>query len=151
MTQVPLEDGRLDPERLLGAVTERTRLVLICNPNDPTGAYLPAEQLGELLSRLPEHVHVLLDESYIQFQDVEDEDACLKLTEAFPRLLVFRTFSRAYGLSGLRAGLRRRLAGRRGPAGRASRRCSGSTRSRRRPCCRRCAPAAATSSAAARP
>lgn len=104
VTQVPLEDGRLDPGRLLDAVTDRTRLVLICNPNDPTGAYLPAEQLGDLLSRLPEHVHVLLDESYIQFQDVEDEDSCLKLTEAFPRLLAFRTFSRAYGLSGLRAG-----------------------------------------------
>ena len=53
---------------------------------------------------MPAHVHVLLDESYIHFQDVEEEDACLKLTEAFPNLLAFRTFSRAYGLSGLRAG-----------------------------------------------
>jgi len=49
-------------------------------------------------------VHVLLDEAYVQFQDVEDTDAALRLVEAFPRLLVFRTFSKIYGLSGLRAG-----------------------------------------------
>jgi len=49
-------------------------------------------------------VHVLLDEAYIEFQDAEEEDACLRLVEAFPRLLVFRTFSKIYGLSGLRAG-----------------------------------------------
>ena len=47
---------------------------------------------------------MLLDEAFVQFQDVEDEDACLRLVDAFPRLLVFRTFSKAYGLSGLRAG-----------------------------------------------
>ena len=47
---------------------------------------------------------MLLDEAFVQFQDVEDEDACLRLTDAFPRLTVFRTFSKAYGLSGLRVG-----------------------------------------------
>ena len=60
--------------------------------------------LAELLSRLPEHVHVLLDEAIVHFQDREDEDACLRLVEEFPRLVVFRSFSNAYGLSGLRAG-----------------------------------------------
>ena len=83
---------------------ERTRVVVICNPNDPTGAYLPAEQLGGLLAALPDHVHVLLDEALVHFQDVEDVDACLRLVDAFPRLLVVRTFSKIYGLSGLRAG-----------------------------------------------
>jgi histidinol-phosphate aminotransferase len=96
---VPVEDAPL-----LEAVGERTRALVICNPNDPTGDYLPAEQLGALLAALPSHVHVLLDEALIHFQDVEDTDACLALVEAFPRLLVVRTFSKAYGLSGLRAG-----------------------------------------------
>ena len=62
------------------------------------------KSIGALLSALPEHVHVLLDEALIHFQDVEDIDACLRLVDAFPRLLVVRTFSKIYGLSGLRAG-----------------------------------------------
>jgi len=101
---VDLVSGRSDPAALLDAITDTTRVVTICNPNDPTGTYLDSETLGELFSSLPEHVHVLLDEAYVQFQDVEDADAALRLVEAFPRLLVFRTFSKIYGLSGLRAG-----------------------------------------------
>jgi histidinol-phosphate aminotransferase len=104
VVEAELIDGRIDPESLLGHVGDRTRMVFICNPNDPTGTYLESARLGELLSRLPDHVHVALDEAYIQFMDAEDEDSCLRLVEAFPRLLVFRTFSKAYGLSGLRAG-----------------------------------------------
>lgn len=101
---VDLAAGSADPEALLGAVGRATRVLVLCNPNDPTGTYLESEAVGNLVSALPDHVHVLLDEAYVQFQDAEDEDACLRLTEAFPRLLVFRTFSKAYGLSGLRAG-----------------------------------------------
>lgn len=89
---------------LLDAVTDRTRALVICNPNDPTGAYVPSEELGALLSALPPDVVVLLDEALIHFQDVEPVDSCLKLVEAFPQLLVIRTFSKVYGLSGLRAG-----------------------------------------------
>ena len=91
-------------EAVLAAVTSRTRLVTICNPNDPTGTYMDSAALADLIGSLPDHVHVLLDEAFIQFQDVEAEDACLRLVDAFPRLLVFRTFSKIYGLSGLRAG-----------------------------------------------
>jgi histidinol-phosphate aminotransferase len=101
---VELSAGRIDRDAVLAAVSDRTRLVTICNPNDPTGTYLDADGLGELLSALPERVHILLDEAYAHFQDVEDRDAGLALVEAFPRLLVFRTFSKVYGLSGLRAG-----------------------------------------------
>jgi histidinol-phosphate aminotransferase len=101
---VDLADGQADPQKLLAAVHERTRVLVLCNPNDPTGTYLDSQTIGGLLSRLPDHVHVLLDEAYIQFQDIEEQDACLRLVEAFPRLLVFRSFSKVYGLSGLRAG-----------------------------------------------
>ena len=59
---------------------------------------------ARLLAGLPAHVHVLLDEALVHFQDAEDVDACLRLVDAFPRLLVVRTFSKIYGLSGLRAG-----------------------------------------------
>jgi histidinol-phosphate aminotransferase len=101
---VDLTAGRIDPEAILAAVTDRTRAVVICNPNDPTGTYVEVERIGALLSRLPERVHVFLDEAFAHFQDVEARDAGLRLVEAFPRLLVFRTFSKVYGLSGLRAG-----------------------------------------------
>jgi histidinol-phosphate aminotransferase len=99
-----MPDDGPDMDALVRSVSERTRVLMLCNPNDPTGAYIPSERLGELLSRLPDHVHVLLDESYVQFQDVEPEDACMSLVEAFPRLIVVRSFSRIYGLSGIRAG-----------------------------------------------
>jgi histidinol-phosphate aminotransferase len=101
---VDLAEDRLDTRRTLAAIGERTRALVICNPNDPTGTYVPADELATLLSQVPEHVQVLLDEAFVQFQDVEHEDACLRLTDAFPRLTVFRTFSKAYGLSGLRIG-----------------------------------------------
>jgi histidinol-phosphate aminotransferase len=101
---VDLKDDGVDCAALLEAVTERTRVIAICNPNDPTGTYVDSHALGDFLSRVPEHVHVFLDEAYVQFQDVEEGDAALSLVEAFPKLLVFRTFSKIYGLSGLRAG-----------------------------------------------
>src|SRR3954454_21746449 len=98
---VPVEPSL---QAIRDGVHDASRLVEICNPNDPTGTYMHSEELGDLIGSLPDHVHVLLDEAYIQFQDLEPEDACLRLVDAFPRLLVFRTFSKIYGLSGLRAG-----------------------------------------------
>ena len=98
-TPVSVEDGDV-----AAAVTEATRAVVICNPNDPTGSYIDSDGLRSLLSSLPESVHVLLDEALVHFQDAEDMNACLRLVDEFPRLLVVRTFSKIYGLSGLRAG-----------------------------------------------
>ena len=92
------------PEELAAAVTARTRAIAICNPNDPTGEYWPSARLAELLAGLPDGVHVLLDEALVHFQDAEDRDACLRLTGDHANLTVFRTFSKIYGLSGLRAG-----------------------------------------------
>jgi histidinol-phosphate aminotransferase len=99
---VPVDDAALDA--LVEAVTDRTRIVILCNPNDPTGRYFPADEVAGLASRLPEHVTLLVDEALIQFQDVEPEDSVLRLTDSFQRLAVFRTFSKIYGLSGMRAG-----------------------------------------------
>ena len=96
---VPVTD-----QPLADAVNERTKAIVICNPNDPTGSYLPSSELRDLLSGLPDHVTVLLDEALVHFQDAEDLDSCLRLVDEFPRLLVVRTFSKIYGLSGLRAG-----------------------------------------------
>jgi histidinol-phosphate aminotransferase len=101
---IDLRSGHADLDAVREAVTSETRVVVICNPNDPSGTYVSAEQIGTLASSLPEHVHLLVDEAYIEFQDVEPRDSVLRLVDAFPRMLVFRTFSKIYGLSGLRAG-----------------------------------------------
>ncbi|MBI5105061.1 MAG: aminotransferase class I/II-fold pyridoxal phosphate-dependent enzyme [Solirubrobacterales bacterium] len=91
-------------EPLLAAVNDRTRLLAICNPNDPTGELLGVDELRGLLEALPERVVVLLDEALRDFTTAEEVDATLALLEDFPRLLVFRTFSKAWGLAGLRCG-----------------------------------------------
>ncbi len=89
---------------LLSAVNPRTRLVALANPNDPTGELLRVGELRRLLGALPERVVVLLDEALRDFVDVERRDDALRLVDEFPRLLVFRTFSKAWGLAGLRVG-----------------------------------------------
>jgi histidinol-phosphate aminotransferase len=91
-------------EAILAAVNDRTRLVALCNPNDPTGELLGVDELARLLEALPERVVVLLDEALRDFADAEPLDATLALLDRFPRLLVFRTFSKAWGLAGLRCG-----------------------------------------------
>ena len=99
---VAVDDASLSS--LLEAVTENTRVVVLCNPNDPTGLYVTADEVAGLASQLPDHVTLLVDEAYIHFQDVEDCDAVLRLVDSFQRMIVFRTFSKIYGMAGLRAG-----------------------------------------------
>lgn len=101
---VPVPHGH-DAELLLAAVTPRTRAIALCNPNDPTGAYLDPATLRMLLDALPEHVSLLLDEALVDFvADERAPAASLALLDDHPRLLVFRTFSKVYGLAGLRCG-----------------------------------------------
>jgi histidinol-phosphate aminotransferase len=83
---------------------EGTRVVVLASPNDPTGELLPADDLRRLLDGLPEGVALLLDESLVEFVDAQPMSASLTLLEEHPRLLVFRSFSKAWGLAGLRVG-----------------------------------------------
>jgi len=99
---VPVRGFSVDA--VLEAVTPHTRVVALCNPNDPTGELLGVGELRRLLGALPERVVVLLDEALRDFVDAEDRDAALALTADHPRLLVLRTFSKAWGLAGLRTG-----------------------------------------------
>ena len=103
-TPVPVEGEHATLDRLSDAVTGRTRVVVVCNPNDPTGAYISADAIGSFASELPERVLLIVDEALAHFQAVEQLDSVLRLTEVLPRMLVIRTFSKIYGLSGLRAG-----------------------------------------------
>ena len=101
---VDLSAGSVRTAPVLAGVGERTRAVVLCNPNDPTGTYLPAAEVGALAGALPADVPLLVDEAFVQFQDVEEEDSVLRLVDDHHNVIVFRTFSKIYGLSGLRAG-----------------------------------------------
>jgi histidinol-phosphate aminotransferase len=103
--RVPLAAGEVhDLEAMAGEVTAATQLVLVCNPNNPTGTHVPSSAIADFCERLPEHVTVVLDEAYIEFQTADDPDATVDLRRRFPNLVVLRTFSKVYGLAGLRAG-----------------------------------------------
>jgi histidinol-phosphate aminotransferase len=91
-------------DAVLSAINEHTRVVALCSPNDPTGELVPAPELRRLLEALPERVVVLLDEALVDFADAQPVDAALGLLEEFPRLICFRSFSKAWGLAGLRVG-----------------------------------------------
>jgi histidinol-phosphate aminotransferase len=98
---VPVSGG---VDALIAAVGESTRVVALASPNDPTGELLPTGELERLLAALPQQVGILLDESLVEFADAQPIDASLALLEKHPRLLVFRSFSKAWGLAGLRCG-----------------------------------------------
>jgi histidinol-phosphate aminotransferase len=99
---VPVSGG---VDALLQAVAEHdTRVVVLANPNDPTGELLGVAELRRLLAGLPDGVAMLLDEALIEFADAQPIDASLALLEEYPRLLVFRSFSKAWGMAGLRIG-----------------------------------------------
>jgi histidinol-phosphate aminotransferase len=103
--RVPLADGEVhDLDAMAGEVTAATQIVLVCNPNNPTGTHLPAARIAAFCERIPEHVTVALDEAYVEFQIDDDPDATIDLLADFPNLVVLRTFSKVYGLAGLRVG-----------------------------------------------
>jgi histidinol-phosphate aminotransferase len=103
--RVPLAEGDVhDLEAMAAEVTAATQLLLICNPNNPTGTHLPAAAVAAFCEQIPAHVTIALDEAYIEFQTNDDPDATVDLLESFPNLVVMRTFSKCYGLAGLRVG-----------------------------------------------
>ncbi len=103
--RVPLAEGEIhNLGAMLEAITPETRLVMVCNPNNPTGTYLPSAQVAEFVSRVPEDITVILDEAYIEFQQHDDPSASIRLLEQHDNLVVLRTFSKSHSLAGLRVG-----------------------------------------------
>jgi histidinol-phosphate aminotransferase len=103
--RVPLGEGDVhDLEAMAAELTAATQLVLICNPNNPTATHIPAAEVGAFCERVPAHTTIALDEAYVEFQAHDDPDATLDLLADFPNLVLLRTFSKCYGLAGLRVG-----------------------------------------------
>lgn len=101
---VPARDYGHDLDAMLAAIDADTRLIFIANPNNPTGTFLPAAAIEAFLKQVPAHVVVVLDEAYNEFLAPEDQFESSAWVREFPNLVVTRTFSKAYGLAGLRVG-----------------------------------------------
>ncbi|WP_028659808.1 histidinol-phosphate transaminase [Nocardioides insulae] len=103
--QVPLlPDGRHDLAAMAAAVTERTRVVLLCTPNNPTGPALTQQEVDDFLAAVPPEVLVVIDEAYVEFVRLEGAVDGLATYRAHDNVLLTRTFSKAYGLAGFRVG-----------------------------------------------
>ncbi len=102
---VPLDAGGVhDLDAMAAEVTAATRLVIVCNPNNPTATALPVAEIDPFLGALPRHVAVLLDEAYVEFNLLQDPGESIDMLARHSNLVVLRTFSKVYGLCGLRAG-----------------------------------------------
>ncbi|MEU2090388.1 histidinol-phosphate transaminase [Nocardia beijingensis] len=103
--QVPLTAGQVhDLDALAAAVTERTKLIFVCNPNNPTGTAVGRTELSRFLDTVPSHVLVVLDEAYYEYVRLTDHPDGVEIGRTRSNVVVLRTFSKAYGLAGLRVG-----------------------------------------------
>jgi histidinol-phosphate aminotransferase len=102
---VPLSEDAYEPRAILAAITPRTKLVYLCNPNNPTGTMISRSAIDDYFEHVPDHVLTVLDEAYFEYVDHPDyPDGIEEYAKAGRRVLVLRTFSKIYGLAGLRVG-----------------------------------------------
>lgn len=98
------DSGGYDYQAIMNAITDQTRLIWLCNPNNPTGTYESVMDLREFMKQVPSNVLVLIDEAYIQYVTDVDEPSALPLLKKFKNIGVMRTFSKVYGLANFRVG-----------------------------------------------
>ena len=100
------EDGAVDLDAILQAVTPATSLAIVCNPNNPTGTFLIKEEIEDFMDRMPSDVVILLDEAYWELTETafDPKYSTVPLLAKYPNLIITRTFSKFYGLAGLRVG-----------------------------------------------
>jgi histidinol-phosphate aminotransferase len=98
------EDLGHDLVAMLAAITENTKLIFVANPNNPTGSFIPGQKIEQFLSQVPSHIVVVLDEAYNEYLKPEQQYDAIAMVRNYPNLIVSRSFSKAYGLAGLRLG-----------------------------------------------
>jgi histidinol-phosphate aminotransferase len=102
--QVPLAAHTFDLDAMLAAITDRTRLIFVCNPNNPTGTVVDPEKLAAFIEAVPSDILIALDEAYVEYVRDDMLPDSLGFVSAHRNVVVLRTFSKAYGLAGLRIG-----------------------------------------------
>lgn len=101
---IPLKDGVHDLEAMKNAITDKTKIIWICNPNNPTGTIVDQQALELFLQKIPNHVLVVLDEAYVEYVTDPSFPDSLSLLNHYPQLIILRTFSKIYGLAAFRIG-----------------------------------------------
>lgn len=101
---IPLKEFCFDLDGILNSITDKTKLVFICNPNNPTGTIVPKKEVDEFLAKVPEHVIVVFDEAYVQYVENTDFSDAIPYVKEGKKVIVLRTFSKIYGLAGIRIG-----------------------------------------------
>lgn len=101
---VPALDQKEPLQEILKKINEKTRVIFICNPNNPTGAYFSETEITRFLEQVPPSVLIFIDEAYAEFATASDYPRLIKKIDQFPNLFLNRTFSKIYGLAGLRVG-----------------------------------------------
>ena len=101
---VSLRELRNDLPAMADAITERTRLIFVCNPNNPTGTTITDQEFREFMDRVPADVVVALDEAYVEYNTADNTPLATEAVQQYPNVIGLRTFSKAYGLAGLRVG-----------------------------------------------
>jgi histidinol-phosphate aminotransferase len=103
--RVELSDDYVhDLDAMLEEVTAATQLLIVCNPNNPTGTHIPADRVAAFVESVPDRTTIILDEAYIEFQTNDDPDTTLDLLAGHPNVVLLRTFSKVHGLAGMRVG-----------------------------------------------
>src|SRR3954447_6157852 len=103
--EVPLDDAhRHQLDAMASEINAATRLVIVCNPNNPTSTALPLAEIAAFVESVPRHIAVILDEAYVEFSLLQDPEDSVELLAKHPNLVLLRTFSKIYGLCGLRVG-----------------------------------------------
>jgi histidinol-phosphate aminotransferase len=102
--EVPLINGHFNLDEMASTIDNETKIVWICNPNNPTGTYVSEKELMNFLQKIPRHVTVVLDEAYYEYVMAEDYPQTIPFIKDYKNLIVLRTFSKAYGLASLRIG-----------------------------------------------
>ncbi|MHC1748824.1 MAG: histidinol-phosphate transaminase [Cellulosilyticaceae bacterium] len=104
IVKAPMTNYTYDLVAIANAITPETKVIVLANPNNPTGTYFTQDELTTLLTKVPEHILVVLDEAYIEYVDAKDYPDSLPLLATYKNLMLLRTFSKAYGLASLRVG-----------------------------------------------
>lgn len=102
--KVGLTEFTIDLDKVSKAITKKTKMVILCNPNNPTGTFIPKEQLKTFIENLPDHVLLVLDEAYGEYVENSQYMSTISLVDEYPNIVTIRTFSKIYGLAAARVG-----------------------------------------------
>ncbi|MBU3091739.1 histidinol-phosphate transaminase [Clostridium sp. CM028] len=101
---IPMDNNAIHIEKMVDAITEKTRIIWFCNPNNPTGTIFTKAQFARVINKIPDHVLIIMDEAYNEYVTSEEFPNSLEYLNDYPNMIILRTFSKYYGLASLRCG-----------------------------------------------